>query len=169
MQIAKLAGLATLVVALGSPAFAGPITGADTPPAAPPAQGASQAAQGGAATDTSFSAGALFDPVGNPLLRTSGPIYLELGARGKLRGGGIAGDYGGGGGGYSSSGGPGAPGAPGGGGPPAIGNVNPELPLGGGGDPLGGIGPVAIPEPAALLLLAPGIALALRRRARARR
>jgi hypothetical protein len=114
----------------------------------------------------------LFDPVGTPILRASGPIYLELGARGKLRGGGFAGDGGsGGGGGYSDGGGGGGGvGGPGGGpGGPGLGNVNPVVPGGGGGDPLGGIGPVQVPEPASMLLLASGVALALRRRVRARK
>jgi hypothetical protein len=170
MQTGRFLGLAILTVALGSPsAYAGPITGSEAPPAvadaAPAASGGSSsdtsysAGGGAAATATSFSAGALFDPVGTPLLRTSGPIYLELGARGKLRGGGGDGGAGAGG----DAGYAGAAVAPG------IGNVNPLVPLGSGGDPLGGVGAVQVPEPASLLLLAPAAAIALRRRSRARK
>ena len=165
MRIGRVLGLAVLIGGLGSlPALAGPITG--QPSDVPSNPDAASSAPSGGAMDTAFSAGSLFDPVGTPLLRTYGPYYVQPGARNKLRytDPGFAGDYGSG---YAGTGGPGAGGLGPGGGP--IGNLNPELPIGtGGGDPLAGVGPVAIPEPATLLLLAPAAAIALRRRARAR-
>jgi hypothetical protein len=166
----SLLGLGLVIGVLGtSSVYAGPITGLPPEAAASSAAPApADAPSSASATDTSFAAGALFDPVGAPLLRTSGPLYLQLGVRNKLRHAGdpgFSGDSGGGG--YAG----GAGGAAGPGGGPAIGNVNPQLPVGSNGEPIGsGVGPVAsIPEPATLLLLGPAVAIALRRRARARR
>lgn len=159
-----LMGLILFVTVLGSSAaLAGPITGmpADLSSPAAPASDPSPAAA--AANASGFTAGSLFDHVGTPLLRTYGPYYVHPGARNKLRfvEGGVAGDSGSGG----SSGSPGAPGTGG----PGVGNLNPELPIEGGADPLPGFGGGnAIPEPATLLLLVPAAALALRRRAQAR-
>jgi hypothetical protein len=156
----RLAVLVALVSLGGSSVVvAGPITGQEQPPTAAPADQASAPSQG-SALDTSFTAASLFDPVGTPLLRTAGLHYLQLGVRNKLRhiGGGV--DQGSSGYSYFAGGG-----APGGGGDGVIGNLMPEIQLGNG-DPLSALNPAYIPEPAALLLIAPGIALALRRRAR---
>jgi hypothetical protein len=162
----------TLLISLlvVTPAFAGPITGhtadqavsAASDGAAPitghtadqPVSAASEPASGGDESSpvaTSFTAGSLFDPIGIPLLRSSGPYYLELGQHGKLRGGG-----GEGGGAYST------------GGALPVGNLAPELSFGAA-DPLPFTPTVAMPEPATLLLLAPAALLAWRRRAGLRR
>jgi hypothetical protein len=145
--------------------MAGPITGQGAT-AQPTEQ--TNAPQGGSATETSFSAGSLFDHSGSPLLLTSGLHYLELGTRNKLRhvdGGGFS-DYSGG---YSSAaGGAGSAGMTGGPGGLPVGNLAPELPLGSTA-PLDLIMPVSIPEPTALMLLAPALFLFARQRSRARR
>ena len=159
MTSGRLLGTVILTSLLGaSSAFAGPITG-NPPPATDVTsyvsdeQAADSREQNGqAAQNTAQGYGDLFDPIGMPLLRTSGPLYLQLGERNKLRyvDSGSAGDVGT----YSY-----------------VGNLNPELPISaGGGDVIPGITPIAqIPEPATLLLLAPAAALAIRRRQRARK
>ena len=160
MTSGRLLGTVILSSLLGaSSAFAGPITG-NPPPATDVTsyvsdeQAADSREQNGQAAQNSPQGGYgdLFDPIGMPLLRTSGPLYLQLGERNKLRyvDSGAAGDVGT----YSY-----------------VGNLNPELPISaGGGDVIPGITPIAqIPEPATLLLLAPAAALAIRRRQRARK
>lgn len=145
-------------------ATAGPITGQ---PAGQPSDqaAASQAAAG--PTETSFSAGSLFDHSGTTILLSSGLHHLELGTRNKLRhvdGGGFS-DYSGG---YASSSAAnsGIPGMPGlGVDSSPLGNLTPEFPLGSTA-PLSLITPASIPEPTALMLLAPALLVLARRRAR---
>jgi hypothetical protein len=167
MRIRPLLVGAILILVSTSIVSAGPITGQPSTPQAStdPSTGASSPA--GGATETSFTAGSLFDPTAGPLLRTAGVHYLELGTRTKLRHvGGVAGDSGGGGGGGYSSAGSG--GGSSGGGAISIGNLTPELPLGSS-VPALSFTPKQIPEPGALMLVLPGVALALRWRAQARR
>jgi hypothetical protein len=102
---------------------------------------------GGEPTHHGFDASTLFDPVGVPLLRISGPQYLHLGPRNKLR--------------FRNDSGSDLGGAAGG-----IGQV------GGGGDSTFGITPPLpwvpgeeIPEPALLTLFVPALWLVMRRRA----
>jgi hypothetical protein len=97
-----------------------------------------------------FDAATLFDPIGVPLLRISGPEYLQLGPRPKLRfrNDGTPGDLGGGAG--------------------AIGGIGPVSGGGGIAPPLPWVPGDEIPEPAVLALLVPAMALALRRHARRR-
>lgn len=166
MRIGLLAPVFFVSVLGSSVALAGPITGMPADLSAPGAPTANDPAPAASASahDAGFTAGSLFDHAGTPLLRTYGPYYVQPGARNKLRfvDGGTAGDSGSGGSGSGSTGTPGTGG-------PGVGNLNPELPIEGGADPLPGFGGGnAIPEPATLLLLVPAAALALRRRAQAR-
>jgi hypothetical protein len=127
-------------------------------------------------------AASLFDAVGAPLMRISGPIYLQLGVRDKLRGLGTgAGATGAGGGsaaGSSPSGTTAGPGtgadggdtdADAGDGSDSDGGAIGIIPGGDqNGDDTGTPGDDIrdVPEPALLALIAPGVWLALRRRAR---
>jgi hypothetical protein len=159
-QVAQLALLLSFVVPAA--AVAGPVTGqtaimGDAQNAPPPADGR-ESEQTQSSADA-FSAGALFDGIGMPLLRLSAPIYLELPPHAKLRAlGGEGGEAGGdGGGGDSGSSG----------GDPGIGNVGIQVSTG-----PSGLGPTIltpIPEPATLALLAPAVFLAVRRRIRQKR
>jgi hypothetical protein len=155
MTSRRLLAAFIVTAALGSSsASAGPIT--SYVPSSEAQNDAPQQAQSQQnPNDPGSSFTALFDPIGVPMLRVLGPLYLQLGERNKLRfgGGSGVGDAGT----YSVGG-------------PPIGNLNPQLPIVGGADPHPAVGPVAaIPEPATVLLLAPAVALALRRRARARK
>jgi hypothetical protein len=96
-----------------------------------------------------FDAATLFDPIGVPLLRISGPEYLHLGPRPKLRfrNDGTTSDLGGAAGGIGTVGGGGGFG------------IAPPLPWVPGDE---------IPEPALLSLFVPAMWLALRRRAQRR-
>ena len=146
-----------------SSAVAGPVTGQTSVQSADPGTPA-PAAEGGSATDTSFTTAGLFDAVGLPLLRTSAPLYLHLQERPKLRNLGQGG-YGGGGGDGGAGGGGGVGGIAFDPGAPSIGNVGFEYGQGTA-SPLPFGAPNVVPEPALLLLMTPALVLALRRRAR---
>lgn len=104
-------------------------------------------------TNRGFSAGSLFNPVGLPLLRVSGPQYLHLGLRPKLRFQGVNGDSGASEGGASSGGGAG------------LGSVIDTGVGFGDADDLPWDVPGQVPEPALLSLMVPAFWLAIRRRA----
>jgi hypothetical protein len=130
-----------------------------------------------------LAASSLFDAVGAPLMRISGPIYLQLGVRDKVRGlnNGSGDNPGASGSGAGSSGdAPAGSGTGTGGGTDADGDSGDgsdsggTIPIGGG-DQTGDDGPPSdgdirdVPEPALLSLIIPGALLALRRRAQRRR
>lgn len=117
----------------------------------------------------------LFDWDGAPLMRISGPVYLQLGVRDKLRGlgngpgsgadassgDGSGADTGGGSGGDSSYSGGSGSGNDSGSDDDPVSGAEP----GSGDDSDTGDGIQEVPEPALLSLIVPGVYLALRRRA----
>jgi hypothetical protein len=167
MRFLRPLGTALLLsLALVAVATAGPVTGQSTDPLVAVVGDASddrpQSAQE-QASQTSFDASSLFDGLGLPFLRISAPMYLQLGPHSKLREMGAGGGAGGGD--SGDSGGTGIqevfPGAGG-----SIGNVGVNLSDGIVTGGSGGQTTAQIPEPAMLFLLAPAIAVAVRRRMR---
>jgi hypothetical protein len=154
LGVMKLGLFLTLSSAVA--ASAGPVTGTSAAPASDQSvQSGSPTSSDGSSSDessTSPSAGdTLFDGIGLPLLRLSAPIYMQLGMRPKLRsqGAGITEEF-------------------------DMGNVStsPALNLTSGlviPGPFGAAlaNPAAVPEPTALWLLVPAVAV-LQRRIRAR-
>jgi hypothetical protein len=152
VSLLHLVLLMSLVAAVPR-ADAGPVTGSALLPAvdnsaSAPARESQESSQAG-------SGSALFDAVGLPLLRMSAPIYLQLGARGKLRGSGLTdsnaaavseifSDSGGGGSTSSTS------------------DIAVSVPS----SIVFNNGPRAVPEPATLLLVVPALAFGVRRIAR---
>ena len=155
LRVTELVLVLTLCSAVA--AVAGPVTGSVAAPTSTSDEsgggGTGSSTESSSSDDSSLAAGAaLFDGMGLPLLRLSAPIYLQLGARPKLRanGSGIAEEF------------------------PDMGNVTSSSGVnltdglvipGPFGDAL--THPAGAPEPGAVLLVLPAIAL-LHRRLRAR-
>ena len=93
LRVTELVLVLTLCSAVVT--FAGPVTGSVAAPASDESGGGGTggSTESSSSDDSSLAAGeALFDGMGLPLLRLSAPIYMQLGSRPKLRarGSGIA-------------------------------------------------------------------------------
>ena len=149
MRVVRLLQVVVLLSFILPPAaWAGPITGQPlVPPAENQKEGSGDGDDNRETAQASFGFAPLFDAFG-PMIRVSAPIYLTLGAGAfPADGGGDA---------FSL-----------GGGAADLGNVSFEIAVdtssGGGGSGSAVVTPTAVPEPAALALMAPGLFLVVRR------